>query len=228
MLCKMMKQQSAPEIELDVFDGNPLNFNYFMALFKETVEKKIEDPRGRLTRLIKYTTGEVKDLIKNYIQLPAKDGHEAAKNQLYQLYGDPHRIIAAYWKEIKHWPQVKHGDAEGYRRFLNFLLKCETITQMQTWNVLDTPEVMCMLLSKLPSGTRDKWSRKVLGIRRKLKRDPELADLIDFVSDENLIVNDPVFSKEAVEQYIEKKPVKCGNKLSTLCSRFYRISCVRS
>ena len=218
MLWKMMKQQPATEIDLDVFDGNPLNFHYFMALFREAVEKKIEDPCGRLTRLIKYTTGEVKDLIKNYIQLPAKDRYEAAKNQLYQLYGDPHIVIAAYWKEIKHWPQVKHGDAEGYRRFPNFLLKCETITQMQTWNVLDTPEVMCILLSKLNGGTRDKGSRKVLGIRRKLERDPDLADLIDFVSDENLVVNDPIFSKEAVEQYIEKKPVKCGRKLSTYVS----------
>ena len=200
MLCKMMKQQSAPEIYLDVFDGNPLNFHYFMALFREAFKKKIEDPCGRLAQFIKYTTGEMKDFIKNYIQLPAEDGYEAAKNQLYQLYGDPHRVIAAYRKEIKHWAQVKHGDAKGYRRFLNFLLKCETITQMQTWNVLDTPEVM---------------SRKVLGIRRKLKRDPELADLIDFVSDENLIVNDPVFSKDAFEHYIEKKPVKCSKKLST-------------
>ena len=76
---------------------------------------------------------------------------------------------------------------------------------MQTWNVLDTPEVMWMLLSKLPGGTRDKWS----------KRDLELANLIDFVSDENLRLNDSVFSKEAVEQYIEKKPIKCGKKLST-------------
>ena len=42
----------------------------------------------------------------------------------------------------------------------------------------------------------------VLGIRRKLKRDPELTDLIDFVSEENFIVNDPVFTKETVEQYI--------------------------
>ena len=49
-------------------------------------------------------------------------------------------------------------------------------------------------------------------------KDPELADLIDFVSDEDVIVNDPVFSKEAVEQYIEKKSVKCGNKLSTYVS----------
>ena len=79
-------------------------------------------------------------------------------------------VIHNYWKEIKHEPQVNHGDVEGYRRFLNFLLKCQTITQMQTWNVLDTPEVICMLLSKLTSSTRDKWSRKMLGIRRK---DPE-------------------------------------------------------
>ena len=57
-----MKQQSAPEIDLDAFDGNPLNF---MVVFREAVEKKIEDPLGRLTWLIKHTTGEVKDLIKN-------------------------------------------------------------------------------------------------------------------------------------------------------------------
>ena len=49
ILCKMMKQQSAPEININVFDGNPLNFHYFMALFKEAVEKKIEYTRGRLT-----------------------------------------------------------------------------------------------------------------------------------------------------------------------------------
>ena len=49
ILCKMMKQQSAPEININVFDGNPLNFHYFMAVFKETVEKKIEYTRGRLT-----------------------------------------------------------------------------------------------------------------------------------------------------------------------------------
>ena len=38
---------------------------------------------------------------------------------------------------------------------------------MQTWNVLDTPEIMYMLLPKLPIGTRDKWPRRVLRVRRK-------------------------------------------------------------
>ena len=69
----------------------------------------------------------------------------------------------------------------------------------------DTPEIMCMVLSKLQGGTRDKWSKRILLIRRKQGKKPELSDLIQFVNDENLIGNDPVFFKEAVEQYIDKK-----------------------
>ena len=36
-------------------------------MFRESVEKKIEDPKGRSTQLIQYTGGETKDLIKNFI-----------------------------------------------------------------------------------------------------------------------------------------------------------------
>ena len=48
----LVNQQSAPEIDIDVLRGNPLEFHYFMAVFDEAVEKKIEDVRGKLTRLI--------------------------------------------------------------------------------------------------------------------------------------------------------------------------------
>ena len=50
MFCKLVKEQSAPQVDLEPFDGNPLEYKYFMSMFKESVEKKIEDPRGRLTR----------------------------------------------------------------------------------------------------------------------------------------------------------------------------------
>ena len=77
MLCKMMKQQSTPEIDLDVFDGNPLNFHYFMAVFRETVEKKIEDSCGRLSQLIKYITGEVKDMATSQAYGDAEDTEDS-------------------------------------------------------------------------------------------------------------------------------------------------------
>ena len=41
-----------------------------MALFSEVVETKMYYLRGRLTRLIKYTMGEPKELIKYCIWLP--------------------------------------------------------------------------------------------------------------------------------------------------------------
>ena len=74
----------------------------------------------------------------------------------HKLYGDPHRVIPACRKEIKQWSQIKPGDAEAYRKIHNFSLKCENITQSQTWDVLGTPEIKCMLLSKLPGETRGK------------------------------------------------------------------------
>ena len=48
MLCNLLKQQSAQDVDLDAFDGNPLEYHNFMTLFHELGEKLIDDPRGRL------------------------------------------------------------------------------------------------------------------------------------------------------------------------------------
>ena len=50
VLCQLLRQQAAPQVDIEVFDGNLLNFKYFMSLLKEVVETKINDPKGRLTR----------------------------------------------------------------------------------------------------------------------------------------------------------------------------------
>ena len=54
--------------------------------------------------------------------------------------------------------------------------------------MLSTPDIVCMKFSKLPGKGRDMWSRKVLAIRRKCKREPDMTDLIQFVNDETVIV----------------------------------------
>ena len=40
-LCKLLKIQSAPDVDMDYFHGNPLDYQYFMSLFEELVERKI-------------------------------------------------------------------------------------------------------------------------------------------------------------------------------------------
>ena len=81
--CHLVKQQSAPKI--DVFDGNPLDFHYFMKLFHEVVEKRIDDPRGRLARLLKCISGNAKEMIKH-------------KNQQLGVFNMPRRY---QWKNIE-------------------------------------------------------------------------------------------------------------------------------
>ena len=141
-------------------------------------------------------------------------GFKTAKRLLHGRYGDPHQITAAYQNQIKKWPQIKPGDSDAYRKFQNFLIKYKNIDQMQDWNVLNTPDNVCMLVSKLPGSGRDSWSRQILAIRRH-KREPDMMDFIQFVNDETVIVTDPIFSKEAVEQYVEKRPNNKKGRLST-------------
>ena len=39
---------------METFDCNPLEYRHFGDLFKEKAEKWIQDPKGRLLRLLKY------------------------------------------------------------------------------------------------------------------------------------------------------------------------------
>ena len=54
----------APEVEMGTFSGNPLEYEYFFTMLKEVVESKIKNPVEKLTRLMNFTDGKAKDLIK--------------------------------------------------------------------------------------------------------------------------------------------------------------------
>ena len=89
MMCKLLKVQSAPDMDMECFDGNVLEYHYFMALFREVVGSKTEDPRGRLTRLIKYTVRDATDLVPprttQDIGLLQKGSKRLATDQVWRL-----------------------------------------------------------------------------------------------------------------------------------------------
>ena len=43
LMCKLLKQQNAPELDIDIFDGDPIKFHYFMVIFHKVVERKVDD-----------------------------------------------------------------------------------------------------------------------------------------------------------------------------------------
>ena len=69
-------------------------------------------------------------------------------------------------------------------------------------------------------------ARLVMNVRRKDKKESTVCDFTDFISEETMLVNDPLFSKEAIEQYNEKEKYKEKDRhvchVSDTCEHFMK------
>ena len=101
-------------------------------------------------RLIKYTRGEPPGFFKNFINDRAHCGCKNTIVLLQKQYGNPHIMLSSHRKEIKWMQPLKPGVAAAFQRLFNFLIKCQTVGVGSKHNPLDTPEMICMILAKLP------------------------------------------------------------------------------
>ena len=163
----------APQVGLEPFDGNPLQHTYFMSMFRESVEKKIEDPKVRLNWLMQYTRGEAKDLIKNFLKDTPEYKYNNGMAVLHRQYGNIHTLLLSYRWEVRQMVPLKAGDATAFRKLLNFPIKCQTIEVDGLdghYNPLDTPEIICTDLPKFPLHLQDRWNHNTLQLRRKYSK----------------------------------------------------------
>ena len=193
----MLNLHAAPNADIDVFNGDPLEFHYFRALFRDVVENKVSDQRGRLMRLIKYTSGEPKELIKGFVHSDSRHCFDEAMSTLADEYGNPSRISSAYLKELRNWPLIKHGDSRAYRSFCHFLKRCNVLKTQGQLCVLDSVDSIRSVVGKFPSQVQESWNRKSLNIKTKQCRESDFSDLVKFVEEQNRLVNNPEYSREA-------------------------------
>ena len=145
MICKLLKYQGAP-VQRYKFNGNPLEYQHLFQCLTKQGEKKVSDQTGRLTRVLNFTGGKAKELIKHCIHLPPETGYETAVTLPNNRYGNPHYLFASYRREIKALPSVKADVASGFRKLHSFVLKCERFSKSNAWNALETPETFCILV----------------------------------------------------------------------------------
>ena len=73
---ELVNMMNVPKLTIDVFDGNPLQYQKCMSIFDETVGDKVSDDRAKLTRLLQYTTGPAKAAIENCALIPGSAGYK--------------------------------------------------------------------------------------------------------------------------------------------------------
>ena len=109
---------------------------------------------------------------------------------------------------------INTGDISAFRKLFNFLIKCQYLSRSSQKNLLDTLEIIFMVLSKLPVHIQDRWSRNTLKMRRMHSGEPQLFDLANFV--DMTLVSDPLYSRDAVSQCIEKNQKFITSKTFTV------------
>ena len=213
-LCNFLKVQSAPNIDMDYFSGDPLDYQYFISLFEELIERKIDDPFGKLARLIKYTRGEAKDLIQHCCQMPQPDGYILAKELLEKEYGDPHKVTSAYMRELDSWKIIRSGNVSDFKKFYRFLLKCNTNRKGDVYlRILDNPETLRNLQSKLPLKVQERWARKAVQQRENNKKELDFSSFLEFVRMECKFLDDPMYSQNQVTSPDDRNKVNTNTKV---------------
>ena len=71
VLCRLLVQQNQclqhqgmPDLKVEIFKGDPLQFQFFMTMFESAVEAKTQVRKERLAMLIEFTSREPKHLIE--------------------------------------------------------------------------------------------------------------------------------------------------------------------
>ena len=207
MMIQTLRIQSAPKVEIDTFSGDPLEYDYFMENFKDVVENLIEDPRQRLVRLLNFTEGEAKDLIKHCVHEKEKC-YSVALELLEKEYGSSFKVACAYMDKLKNWPQIKMNDAAGIRELYRFLLRCLTVHKRGAID-LDSPLTIRTIQQSLPNNLQDKWTARVGRIRKMSKVEASFRNFVEFVEEESLVLNDPVYSRGMQGKKVEEKFKSC-------------------
>ena len=198
----MIELQSAPQPDLDEFDGNPLEYLYFKANFEDVVASKVRDQRGKLTRLITYTKGNPKELIKPFVHDDSGSCYDNAIALLDKEYGNHHLITCSCLEELRQWERVKDNEAEGFKKLYRFLLKCQAYKSPDRLTELDSTEMIKRVLSEVHSSIQNRWVRKTLDIGHHQSKEADFNDLVRFFPKEAEVLSDPAYLRDALMELV--------------------------
>ena len=102
-------------------------------------------------------------------------------------------------------------ETQGYlENSIVFLIKCRSDAANQRWNTLNSPDILCIMGSNLPSDLREKRNREVSKLRRHNRRESDLEDFIMYIEKETMLMSDPLFSREALLELntVKERPAR--------------------
>ena len=185
-----------PTGKLDVFTGDPLDYQSFISLFDELIGKPVQNSQIKLTRLLQYTEGAAKAAIKRCALVGGEEGYKQARKLLAERFGDKHRITHSIIANLKGGPSVV--GAKDFRQLADDVSTALVgLTKLDMLNELDTQQNIKDILLRCPTGIRDKFKSKAVKHRRLHGYYPKLSFFETFITDAAEELGDPEYGTES-------------------------------
>ena len=185
--------------KLDVYDGDPMRFHEFTKAFDLNIDKVTQDSDLKLSKLMEFTTGSVKESLRGCLLIGGDDGYKQARSILTKKFGAPHLITEKISRNLRLGKPVR--SPEECQQFSNDLKNAETIlTQMNMLNEISTVNVMLEMIGRFPSFLQSRWKKKNSKSISSNERYCSFSDFVTFITTYATEVNDPYFGSNNQQQ----------------------------
>lgn len=208
-LVKSHKASRLPDLKIQTFTGDPLEYNSFIRSIEHGIEGRTGDNRDRLQFLLQYTSGQPHELVKSCIHMESSAGYTKAKQMLKEFFGDDFKIAEAYIKEALDWPTIKPEDGVSLQSFALFQTGCSnTMTDISYMEDLDNTANIKALANKLPYKLKESWRKSACDLQERTKKRVKFKDFVEFVNHQVKYLLHPLYGNIKENTTNTKEPVK--------------------
>ena len=208
---------SMPKVEIDVFSGDPLEFQSFMTVFDETVHSKGVEDQVKLTRLLQYTVGPAKSAIRGCALIGGTDGYQRAREILKARFGDDHLVSQRIISQLKTGGFVYKGtDLQQLADDLS--MAAIALDKLSMTGELDNQSSILEILQRCPQYVKTKWRQRALDVRGETGRYPRFATLVQFIGRLAAEACDPVYGTEVRNRVTAPRSGSNFNTSAAMCN----------
>ncbi len=210
-----MSVLSLPKVEIESFDGDPLKYHKFIALFEESVEKLVKDDKVRLTRLLQYTTGSAKQAIQGCISTDGDSGYKQARDILCQRFGNKHLVVNRILNNLRLGKAARTAD--DMQQLTDELSNSRlTLRQLGRLQDVDNHIVILDIIGRFPLYVKNRWKRHALKYKQEEDKYPDFEELVKFLSIQAQEAADPVYGDHTYTN--KSKSISSNNNVKTATS----------
>ena len=184
-----------PRVEIHSFDGNPSNFQTFLAVFDELVDKVTDDGQMKLTRLLQYTAGVAKGAMRNCALIGGERGYRQARENLTNRFGNPHIVSRKIIDDLKTGKPVSRS-VELQQLADDLQMALAALESLGMSYKLDNQQSIVEILGRCKPFVVGRWKRTALDHKRIHDSYPSFSKFVEFMVGIESEVCDPVYGAD--------------------------------